>query len=414
MRVPWVAALILLSPLLTSCADMPTAPRAVVGVSGTILDREGHAIQAVYVDFVDLAPRARGTYPAYYHLVTNVAGTFSGSIPEGRYDVFITPPAFSAYAPVLLLSQAVGRAGLRLDHRFDYVRLAIHPSIAGGQPVSALTGRILPDFSLGYIWDQKFRLAGDEREVFVPAGTYNVQLDLTGPGFGYLPKNLGYVTVSADTTIELAFSGNAVTIHVTGQDGQPVPNAFVHAGGRPGFLTTTTDATGTATLYLTPGTYRFAVEAPSSEIMGRALGNVSIMGDASFDFDLSGTTWTGVVRRASDGSPVDGAIVRASQGSPTYTYATSKTDASGAFHLVVQSGLYHRIWVYEIVGGDAYAQVASIDSVAAGADSTFDIQAGEPQPPVIGTTRVLPAGPGGPASSAADPAFRRRSFRTGG
>jgi hypothetical protein len=394
---------------------MPTAPRAMVTVSGTILDREGHGIQAVYVDFVDLAPRAKGTYAAYYHLVTNVAGTFSGSIPEGRYDVFITPPAFSAYAPVLLLSQAVGRAGLRLDHRFDYVRLAIRPSIAGGQPVSALEGRVWPDAYLGFVWDQKFRLDGDEREVFVPAGTYNIQLDLTGPGFGYPQKFMGNVTLSADTTIDVAFSGNAVGMHVTGPDGQPLANARVRASGRGVFVSTTTDAAGSATLYLPAGTYALVALAATQEVMGRTLENVPIAGDASFDFDLSGTTWTGVVRRASDGSPVDGAFVLAAPEGPPNVNAVSKTDANGAFHLVVQSGLYHRIRVYELVGGDAYGLVATIDSVAAGADSTFDIPAGDPpQPPVIGTTRVLPAGPGAPASAAADPAFRRRSFRTGG
>ena len=414
MRVPWIAALILLSPFLTSCADMPTAPRAMVTVSGTILDRDGKGLQAVYVFFEDLAPTPKGTYGDDYRAVTNVDGKYSRAIPEGSYKILVSPPAFSAYAPILIRSKAIGRDGLRLDFKLDFPRIAIRPSIAGGQPVSAIKANLWSDFSLGFIWDRDLRLAGDQREAFVPPGTYSLHMELSGIGFGYLRQDLWDVPVSADTTIDVAFAGNAVAMHVTGPDAQPLPNAHLYASGSPGTAGAIADATGSATLYLPSGTYRLAVEAPSSEIMGRALSGVSIAGDGSFDFDLSGTAWTGVVRRASDGSPVVGAIVRVNPVVPPYVYAVSTTDANGAFHLVVQSGLYHRVLVFEPVG-DAYGLVAYIDSVAAGADSTFDIPAAEPQPPpVIGTTRVLPAGPGAPASAAVDPAFRRRSFRTGG
>jgi hypothetical protein len=153
----------------------------------------------------------------------------------------------------------------------------------------------------------------------------------------------------------------------------------------------------------------------TNDVMGRELTGVPIAGDASFDFDLSGTVWTGIVRRAATGAPVEGVSVRVVSQSTPYLYAFSNTGADGAFHFIVETGRYYELLAYELVGGDAYALVARIDSVAAGADSTFDIPAGEPEPPpVIGTTRVLPAAPGAPASAAVDPAFRRRSFRTGG
>lgn len=414
MRAPLLAVLILLSPLLTSCADMPTAPRAMVPVSGTILDRDGNPLQAVYVFFEDLAPTPTGTYHPLYNAVTNITGTYSGSIPEGRYNIYISPPSFSAYAPLLIRSREIGRDGIHLDHRFDWVRIALRPTIAGGQPVSALQAIVWPDSPRDFIWQQDLRLAGNEREVFVPPGTYVLYMDVGGKGFSYPHQELRGVTVTADTTIGVAFSGNAVGVHVTGQGGLAVADAFVRASGSGTYVSARADATGSATLYVPTGTYRLIVSGATSDVMGREMTGVSIAGDASFDFDLSGTVWTGVVRRASDGSPVDGAIVRASPESPMYIYADSKTDANGAFHLVVQSGLYHRIRVFEAVG-DTYGQVAYIDSVAAGADSTFDIPAAEPQPPpVIGTTPTLPAGPGGPASAAVDPAFRRRSFRTGG
>ena len=414
MRAPWIAAIVLLSPILTSCADMPTAPRAMVPVSGTILDRDGKPLQAVYVFFEDLAPTPKGTYGDNYRAVTNIDGKYSRLIPEGNYTILVSPPAFSAYAPTLVRAKAVGRDGLRLDFKLDFPRIAIRPSIVGGQPVSAIKANLWSDFALGFIWDRDLRLAGDQREAFVPPGTYSLHMELSGVGFGYLRQDLWDVPVSADTTIDVAFAGNAVAMHVTGPDGQSLANARLYASGRPGSAAAIADATGSATLYLTSGTYRLAVDAPSSEIMGRALSGVSITGDASFNFDLSGATWTGVVRRMKDGSPVDGAIVRVAPVSPPYVYAVSKTDANGAFHLVVQRGLYHRVGVFEAIG-DEYGQAAYIDSVAAGADSTFDIPAGEPQPPpVIGTTRVLPAAPGAPASAAVDPAFRRRSFRTGG
>ncbi|HEU4765262.1 MAG TPA: carboxypeptidase-like regulatory domain-containing protein, partial [Candidatus Eisenbacteria bacterium] len=219
MRAPLGAALILLSPLLTSCADMPTAPRAMVPVSGTILDRDGNPLQAVYVFFEDLAPTPKGTYHPLYDAVTNINGIYSGSIPEGRYNIYISPPSFSAYAPLLIRSKEIGRAGIHLDHRFDWVRLALRPTISGGQPVSALQAMVWPDSPRDFIWQQDLRLAGNVREVFVPPGTYVLYMDVGGKGFSYPHQERRGVTVSADTTIDVAFSGNAVTMHVTGQGG---------------------------------------------------------------------------------------------------------------------------------------------------------------------------------------------------
>jgi hypothetical protein len=415
MRVHLIAALILTSSLLTSCADMPTAPRAMVSVSGTILDRDGKGMQAVYVFFYDLGPAPKGTYGAGYRAVTNIDGKYSRPIPEGRYEIIVSPPAFSAYAPTLIRSEEIGRAGLQLDFKFDLPRIAIRPSIAGGQPVSALRAEVWPDFSLGFIWDRDLRLAGDEREAFVPPGSYSLHMELSGIGFGYLGQDLWDVTVSADTTINVSFSGNAVVLHVTGQDAQPLANAKVFASGGLGSATARTDATGSATLYIPTGTYRLTALGAFADVLGRELTDVPIAGGASFDFGLSGTVWTGVVRRTGSGIPVEGAFVRVLPENPSHLSAVSTTDAEGSFHVVVETGKYYEVWVHELVGGDAYAQVARIDSVAAGADSTFDITANSPSvasPSLKRPTPTPPAGPGAPASAAVDPASRRRNSRT--
>src|SRR5512142_219014 len=115
MRLPSPAMSLLVAGLVLSCAKMPTAPKVMVPVSGTILDRDGHGIQAVYVVFegpmdVPVDVNLKTALP-----VTDLNGNFSCRMPEGDYRVAIIPPRFSAYAGTYLPRRHIGRAGAVLD-----------------------------------------------------------------------------------------------------------------------------------------------------------------------------------------------------------------------------------------------------------------------------------------------------------
>ncbi|MGE5180358.1 MAG: carboxypeptidase-like regulatory domain-containing protein [Bacteroidota bacterium] len=411
-RAILILALAGLSMALVSCADMPTAPRATVQVTGTILDRNGTGIQAAYVWFADKAPHSKGTHPAEFFAVTDLNGAFSASLPEGQYLIVISPPGFSAYAPTFLESQTIGRAGLRLDYRFNWVRVAVHPTISGGQTAKELAVQVYPDYSLGFIWSQDMRLAGTDREVFVPPGTYRMEMALTGTGYGYVYQ-YRTVQVTADTTMDVSFSGYAVTTHVTGPGGAPVQGGEIYASSDNGVAHARLDANGAAILYLPAGTYRFSAYAATSNVMGRVLPGVAVNGDASLNFDLSGTKWSGVVRRVSDGAPLGnmGVVAKTSDNHGAYYY----TNSDGAFDLVVQPG---RLYTFAVIDGQNGNVLYRAYSVPAGADSTFDITV-DPNAPLQGASArdLMPAPPAGrdaPASAAADRGSQRRSSRTSG
>ncbi|HET7498808.1 MAG TPA: carboxypeptidase-like regulatory domain-containing protein [Candidatus Eisenbacteria bacterium] len=415
LRAAAFAALLLLALGLTSCGDTPTAPKAIVPVSGTILDRDGNPIQAVYIYFEDRGPHTAGSDPFIGRAITNVSGQYSASMPEGRYRIYILPPSFTAYAGIVLDDRTIQRPGLRLDHRFQWARLAIHPTASGGQTAADLRAYVFPeadDAYSHYFFQGDTRLSGSEREAFVPAGSYRVQLYLYGIGFGY-PVQTRSVSFSADTTLEAAFTGNVVTVHVTGQNGIPMENAHVTAYSPSATVPAITDAAGSATLYMPSATYRMQVASPSSEIMPRSMVSLVVSADATIDFDLSGTEWSGILRRISDDQPIPDVGVEADDINGTRG-AFSQTDGSGRFHFIVATGRLYRITAYD----DQWRTLGSFEPVASGSDSTFDLRVDPSTAHYSGQTPRFrptpPVAPGAPASAAVDPAFRRRSFRTGG
>ena len=412
-RALLTAALAALSVILVSCADMPTAPRGTVQVTGSITDRNGTGIQAVYVTFEDLAPRSAHTDPASYFTVTDLNGLYSASMPEGTYRVWLDPPAFSGYAPTFLDSRTVSRPSARIDYRCNFVRMAVHPTISGGQTAADLQVETIPIDNPDAFWYESMRLAGAEREIFVPPGRYDLMLNLTGKGFGY-PFSEMTVQVAADTTIAALFSGYAVTGHVTGPGGTPMPDGYLYVSSPDNRAQARLDANGAAILYLPAGTYRFSADPDASNIMGRSISGVAINGDASLNFDLSGTEWKGVIRRVSDGTPLAQASMSARL-TDSYSGAYDYTGDDGAFDVVVQSGQSYTLAVYDGQNGNVLYRSYN---VPAGADSTFDILV-DPNAPLQGVSGrslmpILRAAPDAPASAAAGPGSRRRSSRTSG
>jgi hypothetical protein len=372
-RLALAAALALLAAGVISCGNMPTAPKAMVHLMGTVTDRNGAPIQAVYLDFLEVGPYPQ-PLPLYYprtpgaifvHAVTDLNGRYAADIPPGKYWLWIIAPSSTAYAPILVDKEV--RAGdTRYDYRFRHVRLAIRPTLSGGQsPGDTYASARTDDYVIG----SNARHAGDELEMFVPPGAYHVSVGAWGAGFGYPNQNFD-VRVAADTTIDVAFGGSPVTAHLTGPGGSALPG-YVYANSEASQASAETDANGTAVLYLPNGGYSMGAQAKDETIQSREIPYVPITGVASVDFNLDGTHWSGTLRRNSDGAPLAGVALTVRSIGTEGERAYGETDPNGAFHFVVRPNWGHTIAVESGYWG-------FFDDVVAGADSTFDLVIPDP------------------------------------
>ncbi|HYQ89822.1 MAG TPA: hypothetical protein VEU09_09390, partial [Candidatus Binatia bacterium] len=127
-------------------------------------------------------------------------------------------------------------------------------------------------------------------------------------------------------------------------------------------------ANGAYLLYIPTGDYRWYVQPGylNSYIASRQFPQTTVAAPQTRDFDLSGVTWSGVVRRADTGQPVPGADVYAS-GNTGYGFETA--GSGGEFLLVVNPND-----VYSVTASSYTPPLEGfIHAVEALNDSSFDI-----------------------------------------
>jgi hypothetical protein len=404
-----------------SCADMPTAPRGIVTVTGQITDRDGPAIEQTRLYFISLDPRDHPPEPWPIVLgsprsaaldvstVTDMNGRYRIQLQAGPYQVSVVPE--SGYPPAEIARFEAGPGHTELNYRYTGVRitgtLTAPAGVVLAQAEVGVYRRSGPFLHWSWAWSN---LIGATYSLLVPAGSYELNAGAFGNvGVPSIRRNL---TVASDTTVDIDLNGNLVTGVVRGQNGLPLERIRITAEAAPTTLPVYSFslADGSYTIYLPDGVYRFVLrpwDASAGYIAPRDFPPVSITGPASLDFDLSGVEWSGTVRSAADSTVVVNRTVVADQlRSNDYAYeAWTRTDAGGKFRLIVGRNLY-----YTLSCGNQ-----QVGTFVTGSDTTFDIYTDDSASPAASLLRTTPApraGPGAPASAAVDPTFRRRSSRT--
>jgi hypothetical protein len=368
-----------------SCADMPTAPREILTVTGQITDRDGAPISQAGVYFNSQDPRDRPPDPNPIlaapraakldaATVTDAQGRFRIQIPRGPYRVGIS--AQDGY-PYVVLSVDVAPGHTSVNYRFGGVRVT--GTVSGPADVTIVAGGVTA-YPRGF-YGQAIRgdLFAGHYSLLMPPGTYEFVASTIGT-VG-LPTVIRTVAVARDTTLDFSLDGELVSGIVRGPGGTPLERIRVTAHpGLEGFrVAIFSQADGTYRMYVPQGAYRFTLEPwdySARYIASREAGAVAITGPRTIDFDMSGPVWNGTVRRASDSTAVSGYNVTAAELSGRFSWeywAETTTDAGGTFRLVLAPDRYYTL----IVQDSASTSVGTF----AATDTTFDLYVNVPPLP---------------------------------
>ncbi len=366
-----LSALALLAFTTISCADLPTAPGGKVAVSGSILDRDGGGIAEAQVYFSGMAGTSDG-YPQSFVATTNASGAYEITLIGGRYTVYVDAPGYvTARLPAVDLTEDHER----LDHRFTGVRVSGQLDGPAGALLPNAQGYVYGDYGYGRVL-----VSSGTYSILLPPGTYYFRFDSGDNTLGLPQIEMPQVPVSRDTTIDVHLDGHLVTGVVHGPGSTPLVGAFVGANSVGSMASNRTTLSGDYVLRLPTGGYTFRVYPPPglSFIATRSFGPYNISQPTTLDFDLSGVEWTGVVRRAQDSTVVASASIYASSDG-TQSFASTTSDATGAFRLIVRPGTLYRIRAAADLGRLASPEIG----VIAGADSSFDLYLRPGTPPII-------------------------------
>ncbi len=352
--------------VVASCSsDLSVKPLQLAIVHATIRDPDGVGIAGVQI-FLD---RSGDNLSVGYSKTTDSTGACLFRIPEGPYVAQIW--VAGSRVPDVRNYASLKAVAPRTEFDFRYGGVRVDGRLIGpGGPINDGSVRVLGATNLTFLISAESPLSGQRYRLFIPAGGYWFTAT-PSPRYRGLPTvRTDPVTITADTTIDLAVSGNPVDGTIT-LGAASLGGAIVYARNGDVSVRDTTGADGTYLIYLPTGSYGFTGYPGEANrfIVPKTLGPISISGAQTIPLDLSGTQWSGTVRSATDSSAIGAVDVRAAQWY-TYDSAVSTTDFSGQFRLIVQAGK-----TYDLALASASAGIAPfrITGIQAGSDSTFDL-----------------------------------------
>ena len=287
--------------------------------------------------------------------------------PTDSVHLSLSPPNFPSFT---LAGFALSAAATNFD-----ITLPVTARMSG--VVHDYDGAALPGVSVGLSADDGSNLpvstggstvsaADGSYSLVVPVGSYGLGLARTfspdgrGRNDTYaVSTDQGTVTLSADRTLDLTMPARAVTVHVTDPSGAPVSGATVQAfnpgnpssqggsdvfPGTPGHgwrsSTRTTDASGNASVLVTPGvSVTVNALAPSGSVLAQAAPAVLAAGDSG-PVNLALRSTVTLTGHAAVGTPRAGVSVSLSDGS---VYFGATTAADGSYTMRVPPGTYSMV-----------------------------------------------------------------------
>ena len=352
-----------------SCAEIPTAPRHVVTIQGTILTRDGDPVADAGVLFEE--PQGSGDAHVY-GVTTGSDGSLSLRLAEGTYDVHLFPSNFSGLPEAEVSEFRVAGENPRFDYKYGGIRIEGTVLDPHGAPFPFVDISFdSPDRPV-YV---SYREYDGHYRVYLPPGDYDYGAAPVSLTSGVPTRHFRSAHFASDTTCDIALTGRRITGRATGPDGAPLPGVSILYRGDEAAARVDSRADGSYELYVPDGSYLISAFPSLSElyIQARPFGRVLVSGDLGRDLPFVGVWWQGTVRSPEDGSPVAGAEVRADllDFASSARSARAVTDANGTYRLSVVSPAWHFIRIGAAGRNSPYS-----DPIPAGADSTLDFVAG--------------------------------------
>jgi hypothetical protein len=276
---------------------------------------------------------------------TDSAGVYHLSVPAGSVSLWIeTSDRIGSTREAIFAGEDL-RTSTRRDYAFRIFRIEGRVLGPGGIPLAHGRVQFYPDpggaLMCGTGLPETSIIEGTFTAIVRHPGSYVFGLSPASMDSGICTMSQ-IVPIRADTTITFSLDGHVVEGDVRDRVGQPMVGARVEARGFRIGSADLTDSLGRYRLYLPQAGYRWTVTPKERWIQPRSYDRDSVSTSRRRDFVIAGAAWSGRVRNASTGEPVDsveifgysGTMESASYGDGIFCWS----GPDGRFHFVVRPG----------------------------------------------------------------------------
>jgi hypothetical protein len=327
-----------------------------ITVQGSISGPDGPLADA----FITFFPRDPKITTRHESASVDSMGTYSLRLETGTYEVTIHPPdRMLNHVERVTFT----RSSTRYDHTFGGHDVTGSLRNPDGGVVDSGEVSVWLQYSSNRGATQTFH--GGEYHFLLPTGVYSFIASPEDYWAGYPPAIADAVPVGSDTTIDLQSTGISVTGTVLDPDGVPREKVAVEAF-RNGRIGTLTAADGRYRLWVLRGLTHFRFAPWDTDfVLPRIVGPIDIQANTTVDCDLGGVEWAGTVKWRATQAPASGVVVSAIVRDESSRSATSRTDAAGAFRLVLEPDKRYDLRAYSGI------REIRINGLAAHNDTTF-------------------------------------------
>jgi len=339
-------SMILLILLLTSTLTLAFNPSFVKAgtdpiITGVVRDKLGNPIPNVLIVAQDVS-----TELDVASATSNATGAYAMSVPPSMYNLIVTPPPESGFAPTTISNVEVTE-----DTVMDIVLVPAETVVFSGlvvdrdgNPVSSISVYLYS----GDIWIYASTNETGLFSMFVSPGSYNLRIY---GGFGLAIADLyksSPLNLTENTFITIALQNRYLSGKVIGPEGNSIPDVSIFIRGSTSFddfsgyfeKWTTSDSEGNfnITVYISSGVSIRASPPPESAFAPVSITNVNVTEDASITIILPHAIAFGGLVVDRDGNPVSSISVYLYSGD-IWIYAS--TNETGLFSMFVSPGSYN-------------------------------------------------------------------------
>jgi len=402
--LPWPligAFLAVMATKATAEGDRWPCTHEIIRLTGTVRDIDGNPARNARVRWSGTVWNAdcRSGQSGRIEASTDSTGTYRLDVPAGRASLFVeTSDRIGPSREAVFIEEDL-RSSTRRDYAFRSFRIEGRVLGPGGIPLPH--GRVLfyPDprghLICGTGLPETPITEGNFTAIVRRAESYVFALSPASLDSGICSVSQ-IIPIRADTTITFSLDGHTVEGEVRDRDGRPMTHARIDVRGHRVGGSDLTDSLGRYRLYLPQASYRWTITPRERWTQPRNYDWDSVSTSRRRDFVISGALWSGRVRNASTGEPVDSVEIYGYSGGMNSSLGDGifcQSGPDGQFRFLVRPGATFDIWLRDYRVGSAsrtlngdpkaeeerveqeYARVRGrvVKGVAASADSVFDL-----------------------------------------
>ena len=364
-------------------------------ISGALRDQNGAPLPGVMVEVKPLSGSTQESIA-----FTDSAGSFSLSLPAGRYQLSVAYPGFRVpeiYRVNLPASQSVSAVNFVVDTSplSNTISGTVRDSLAAPMPGAEVV-------ATGAFDAWVFTDINGDYTLRVPAGTWEVFPAEMPQGY-YWTGSSSWVSVPPNRA-SLDFTALSTSYYIWGTvrntGSSPLPGAEIDAWTGFSNAWAAANQQGKYVCFLPPGTWDVSAGAEGYSLPSSDVESVTVPPQPTLPVDFTLTansiTVSGQVYRVTGGGPVAYALVQPTSITPPWQMnwdIGTRTDASGNYVLHLPPGIYDISAGSELLG--QFGSVESVDATYNRTGINIPLPAGNNSPVLSDGSVSPPSGPAG-------------------